>query len=223
MINARRELLPVIAFSLVTWITFPVVGAAQPLQLTAEVQGTTFAPNDPVFVTVRMKNVGVAPLVIPAMEPFPDNYITLKLIHRSGLTAFFVDPAKGTLGQGRAPATEVLQPDQEKAFEMFLNYQGVGPLAERNPGQPNPIAGMFTVVAHLDVNDTNLPSEGDLTSLFRGTVTSAPSPEFQVIGPEPVAVPVVSWVGYALVLFALTGLASYAIGRNRSPSKTGSL
>lgn len=129
---------------------------------------------------VIIKNVGNTPVVIPEINmDNPNDYIFFEIIHNSTNTQvdFLEELPFRESGLRIASATEVLQPNAQKSYTLKINGFGSGLFGLANPNDPESIqkyTGFFNIRAKLKVDNFNLPTGGDITNVFRGTILSTP-------------------------------------------------
>jgi hypothetical protein len=148
-----------------------------PLEVTLTVSPITFPESQQAVALVKLKNVSASPIVIPAIgAAAQDKYFTLEVTHSSGISIFFISPAFSIRPSRLAGATIRLYPNQQISFNLIINEFGSGFWGYEKPNTPSSIRtykGNFNVRAKFMVDDGNLPTSGDLTNVFRGTVFSA--------------------------------------------------
>lgn len=149
-----------------------------PLEVTAIVLPNSFPANQKGLVSIRLKNISTSPVVIPSIGArSQDKYISLEVMHESGGSIVFLNPAFAARALGEAGGTIRLYPGQVISFNSTVNEFGSGFWGYGNPGVASSLqkfTGTFFVRAKFTVDDSNIPSSGELGDLFRGTVLSAP-------------------------------------------------
>lgn len=173
-------------------IIFPNVSVfaqvASPLEVTLTVSSSTFPVTREAVGLVKLKNTGTSPIVLPAIdEKFPDKYISLEITHESGKSIFFLRSVLAERPVRIAGSTIRLYPSQQISFNLTVNEFGSGFWGYENPNTPASLRtylGNFNVRAKFTVDDSNLPTGGDVSNVFRGTVFSAPT-TINVTAPIP--------------------------------------
>lgn len=149
------------------------------LQISLKVTKSRFT-RKVIPATVLLKNIGATPVVIPMIDTNrPENYFSFQIFHKSSNTevAYFRVPPFGERGISLPDATELLQPNGERSFNMTINTFGSGLYGLANPQDESSIrrySGLFDIRASFTVESYNLPTNGDITHIWTGTVISSP-------------------------------------------------
>jgi hypothetical protein len=177
--------------------------------VTVATNGQEFTWDDPIHVTVTVKNVSGGPLVVPKIGVLEEAlYFDVDVVHESGVPVFFQDPETS----GIVPReTQVLEDGEQIAFPITLNSFGAGPLGYPKPGELRILSGHFNVIGKFVVNAANRPTGGN--PVFEGEVTSAQPLRVVIRGPRGVAAPAVSWFGVVSSVGVLLLVAAGALRR----------